>query len=172
MYTQLHIVVYFNNYNFIYDISIVSKSLLFETRKKGEIKEMKKISMILLSIALAVSLAAMPAMAAEETEVKIASAEEKAETAEPEAKPAVKEGEAEKEEATIIEKTAEKVQEVIEEAIEAVKESAETVKEKVEGLKEKAEEEAVHAEMELDAKLSEEKEEEYNVSTPVFQEVT
>ena len=138
-------------------------------------RRIKKIGVILLGMMIAISLVAMPAMAAEETEVNIVVSEEKTDKAESEAKPtveetAINEDDAEKmEEEAVIERTAEKVQEVIEEAIEAVKESAETVKEKVEELKEKAEEATVHAEMELDAKLPEEAEE-YTVSTPVFTE--
>ena len=137
---------------------------------------MKKISMIVLSMILAISLAAVPAIAAEETEVRIVASEELTENAEPEVKTVAEETtviekDAEnKKEASVIEQAAEKVQEVIEEVIETVKETAETVKENVEEIREKAEEEAVHAQMEIDANIPEEDEEYYNVSTVVFTE--
>ena len=137
---------------------------------------MKKISMIVLSMILAISLAAVPAIAAEETEVRIVASEELTENAEPEVKTVAEETtviekDAEnKKEASVIEQAAEKVQEAIEEVIETVKETAETVKENVEEIREKAEEEAVHAQMEIDANIPEEDEEYYNVSTVVFTE--
>ena len=144
---------------------------------------MKKISMVVLSMILTISLAAVPAIAAEETEVRIVASEELTENAEPEVKTVAEETtviekDAEnKKEASVIEQAAEKVQEVIEEVIETVKETAETVKEtaetvkeNIEEIREKAEEEAVHAQMEIDANIPEEDEEYYNVSTVVFTE--
>ena len=137
---------------------------------------MKKISMVVLSMILTISLAAVPAIAAEETEVRIVASEELTENAEPEVKTVAEETtviekDAEnKKEASVIEQAAEKVQEVIEEVIETVKETAETVKENIEEIREKAEEEAVHAQMEIDANIPEEDEEYYNVSAVVFTE--
>ena len=72
---------------------------------------------------LAVSLAAMPAMAEEEQEVNAAASEEVTEKEEVEEKVMA-------EETAVIGKTADKFPEVVEEAIEIVKVTAETAKDK------------------------------------------